>query len=162
LAELAKARQESGRNQYSLPPNSAEPSPPIETREIVDFINEDRKSKAESAGAKFPSKEFAKLRHDSFMDKVPEVLGKDAPKFLGTSFYKENGWKKQQEKTTLIEEGVNARKASAFVAEKKQRLAPVEREIHNAVVYERMQRIKFFQNGNLLIANTGFLGQKNG
>jgi len=67
---------------------------------------------------------------------------------------KENGWKKQQEKTTLIEEDVNARKASAFVAKKKQRLAPVEREIHNAVVSERMQHIKLFQNGNLLIANT--------
>lgn len=30
------------------------------------------------------------LRHDSFMDKVPKVLGNDAPKFIGTSSYTGN------------------------------------------------------------------------
>lgn len=43
--------------------------------------------RAESAGAAFPSKGFAELRHDHFMAKVPEVLGDEAPKFLGTDFY---------------------------------------------------------------------------
>jgi hypothetical protein len=45
--------------------------------ELVDFINSQRGE--------------AELRHDNFMAKVPKVLGKDAPKFLGTSFYKGNG-----------------------------------------------------------------------
>jgi hypothetical protein len=49
--------------------------------EIVDFINEDRKAKAEAAGAKFPSKGFAKLEHSDFLKKVPEVLGKDHGNF---------------------------------------------------------------------------------
>ncbi len=60
--------------------------------ELVDFINEYRKELAIAAGALFPSEGFAKLRHDSFMDKVPEVLGKDrAPKFLGTQTYGTSG-----------------------------------------------------------------------
>ena len=51
--------------------------------EIVADINEFRRKKAEEAGAAFPSKGFAELRHDSFMAKVPEVLGeKDAQNFL--------------------------------------------------------------------------------
>lgn len=52
--------------------------------EMVEYINEQRKQDALVAGAEFPSKEFAKLRHDHFMAKVPEVLGDAAPKFLGT------------------------------------------------------------------------------
>ena len=37
----------------------------------------------------------AELRHDSFMTKVAKVLGEDAPKFSGTSFYQGNGAAKQ-------------------------------------------------------------------
>ena len=47
--------------------------------ELVDYINSQRKDGE------------AELRHDHFMAKVPKVLGEDAPKFLGTSFYKGNG-----------------------------------------------------------------------
>lgn len=43
--------------------------------ELVDFINASRA----------PGE--AELRHDHFMAKVPKVLGDQAPKFLGTSFY---------------------------------------------------------------------------
>ena len=45
--------------------------------ELVDFINEDRKARAESAGAIFPSSGFAKLEHKDFLAKVPQVLGLD-------------------------------------------------------------------------------------
>lgn len=55
--------------------------------EMVDYINSERKAKAEREGAAFPSKEHPELRHDNFMAKVPEVLGEAAPKFLGTAFY---------------------------------------------------------------------------
>lgn len=43
--------------------------------EIVDFINDYRKVESESNGYEFPCEKFAKLRHDHFMDKVPDVLG---------------------------------------------------------------------------------------
>jgi hypothetical protein len=43
--------------------------------ELVDFINASRA----------PGE--AELRHDSFMAKVPKVLGEAAPKFCGTGFY---------------------------------------------------------------------------
>lgn len=36
------------------------------------------------------------LRHDHFMSKVAKVLGKAAPKFLGTAFYLANGAKREQ------------------------------------------------------------------
>lgn len=43
--------------------------------DIVKMINENRKDGD------------AELRHDSFMAKVPKVLGESAPKFYGTAFY---------------------------------------------------------------------------
>ena len=46
--------------------------------ELVDFINSQRKE------------DDAELRHDSFMVKVPKVLGVDAPKFFGTQNYGNN------------------------------------------------------------------------
>lgn len=69
--------------------------------EIVEFINDDRKAQAEAAGAEFPSKGFAKLEHDNFMAKVPKVLKKAAPKFLGTGFYL-NGTGSQVERTIYV------------------------------------------------------------
>ncbi|WP_081007711.1 phage antirepressor KilAC domain-containing protein [Comamonas testosteroni] len=45
--------------------------------ELVDFINEDRKARAEAVGAQFPSPGFAKLEHKDFLAKVPQVLGLD-------------------------------------------------------------------------------------
>jgi len=52
--------------------------------ELVDFINAHRKQQAESAGAEFPSREFAELDHADFMKKVPKVLGGGVGKFSDT------------------------------------------------------------------------------
>ncbi|RMX08515.1 hypothetical protein D8I35_05415 [Corticibacter populi] len=46
--------------------------------ELVEFINSQR------------GEDEAELRHDSFMGKVPKVLGEAAPKFLGTASYTVN------------------------------------------------------------------------
>lgn len=56
-------------------------APTMTSLELVEFINADRKSRAEAAGAEFPSKGFAKLEHADFMKKVPEVLGPNAGNF---------------------------------------------------------------------------------
>ncbi|WP_284337654.1 phage antirepressor KilAC domain-containing protein [Comamonas sp. NoAH] len=52
--------------------------------ELVEFINEDRRARAEVVGAAFPSPGFAKLEHADFMKKVPEVLGERAGNFSAT------------------------------------------------------------------------------
>ena len=53
--------------------------PQMTSPELVDFINAYRKEVATS------EKPFISLRHDSFMAKVPQVLGEfHAPKFIGT------------------------------------------------------------------------------
>lgn len=59
--------------------------------ELVDFINEDRKERAEAVGAQFPSPGFAKLGHSDFMKKVPEVLGGGAGNFSDTYVHHQNG-----------------------------------------------------------------------
>ena len=46
--------------------------------ELVEYINAER------------GDGVAQLRHDSFMDKVQQVLGADAPKFIGTQTYGNN------------------------------------------------------------------------
>lgn len=46
--------------------------------ELVEFINTFRRAQAEKAGAGFPSKGYAELRHADFMAKVTEVLGIEA------------------------------------------------------------------------------------
>ncbi len=51
--------------------------------ELVELINEHRKSQAEAAGQTFPSKGFAKLEHADLMKKVPLVLGGNAGNFSG-------------------------------------------------------------------------------
>lgn len=43
--------------------------------ELVEFINADRRARAEVFGAPFPSPGFAKLEHADFLKKVLEVLG---------------------------------------------------------------------------------------
>lgn len=53
--------------------------------EMVEFINSTRKEGE------------AELRHDHFMAKVPKVLGKAAPKFLGTAFYEVNGARRERQ-----------------------------------------------------------------
>lgn len=58
--------------------------PTMSSLQMVDYINADRKSKAEKEGLAFPCKKYRKLRHDNFMNKVPKVLGEiQSPKFLG-------------------------------------------------------------------------------
>lgn len=59
-------------------------APTMSSLEMVDYINADRKSKAEAEGLSFPCKKYRKLRHDSLMLKVPKVLGENqSPKFSG-------------------------------------------------------------------------------
>lgn len=55
--------------------------------EIVNFINKERKAEAE----RNPGQKYIELRHDTFMAKVPKVLGEShAPKFSGTQKYGNN------------------------------------------------------------------------
>ncbi|WP_354691785.1 Rha family transcriptional regulator [Phytobacter sp. RSE-02] len=59
-------------------------TPTMSSLEMVDYINADRQVKAEEEGMSFPCKKYRKLRHDSFMAKVPKVLGEtQSPKFFG-------------------------------------------------------------------------------
>lgn len=67
-----------------LPTNEA---PTMSSVEMVDYINADRKLKAESQGLKFPCKQFRKLEHRSFMKKAPKVLGGAAAKFFAADSY---------------------------------------------------------------------------
>ncbi|EMM7986197.1 Rha family transcriptional regulator [Morganella morganii] len=53
----------------------AEGQPTMTSLEMVDYINADRKAKAEAEGLKFPCKKFTKLQHKHFLQKVPKVLG---------------------------------------------------------------------------------------
>ncbi|MBB2645819.1 hypothetical protein G5S30_24820 [Escherichia coli] len=56
--------------------------PTMSSLEMVDYINADRKSKAEAEGLAFPCKKYRKLEHRSFMKKVPRVLGMQLQNFL--------------------------------------------------------------------------------
>lgn len=59
-------------------------APTMSSLEMVDYINTERQAKAEEEGMSFPCKKYRKLRHDSFMAKVPKVLGENqSPKFFG-------------------------------------------------------------------------------
>ncbi|MDZ7322068.1 Rha family transcriptional regulator [Kosakonia sacchari] len=59
-------------------------TPTMSSLEMVDYINAERQVKAEEEGMLFPCKKYRKLRHDSFMAKVPKVLGEtQSPKFFG-------------------------------------------------------------------------------
>ncbi|EMO8607700.1 Rha family transcriptional regulator [Salmonella enterica] len=67
-------------------------TPTMSSLAMVDYINAERKAKAEAEGLTFPCRKYRKLRHDSFMTKVPKVLGeKVAPKFFGTTTYINGG-----------------------------------------------------------------------
>ncbi|UJD93744.1 Rha family transcriptional regulator [Lelliottia amnigena] len=59
-------------------------TPTMSSLEMVDYINTERQVNAEEEGMSFPCKKYRKLRHDSFMAKVPKVLGEtQSPKFFG-------------------------------------------------------------------------------
>lgn len=59
--------------------------------ELVDVINEVREEEAKESGSK-----FTPIRHDNLKTKIAKVLGKAAPKFLGTAFYVANNAKHEQ------------------------------------------------------------------
>lgn len=61
--------------------------PRMSSLEMVDYINADRKTKAESEGLEFPCKKYRKLSHKNFMVKVPNVLGETSAKFLADDIY---------------------------------------------------------------------------
>lgn len=61
--------------------------PTMSSLEMVNCINADRKSKAETQGLDFPCKQFRKLEHRSFMKKVPKVLGEAGAKFFASDSY---------------------------------------------------------------------------
>lgn len=57
--------------------------PTLSSIRMVDYINAERKSKAEAEGQPFPCKKHRKLSHKNFMAKVPKVLGDShSAKFL--------------------------------------------------------------------------------
>ena len=76
---------------FVLAPLSSQQSITMTSLELVDFINEDRKARAEAVGAQFPSPGFAKLDHSDFMKKVPEVLGGGVGNFSDTYVHHQNG-----------------------------------------------------------------------
>ncbi|EJB2593951.1 Rha family transcriptional regulator [Salmonella enterica] len=51
--------------------------PTMSSLELVDYINADRKAKAEAAGMTFPCKKYRILKHNDFLKKVPKVLGEE-------------------------------------------------------------------------------------
>ncbi|WP_063657172.1 hypothetical protein [Candidatus Arsenophonus triatominarum] len=61
--------------------------PTMTSLEMVDYINADRKSKAEAEALTFPCKKYRKLQHNNFMAKVPKVLGETSAKFLADDIF---------------------------------------------------------------------------
>ncbi|MFG5779202.1 hypothetical protein ACFIQF_19250 [Comamonas sp. J-3] len=55
--------------------------PTMTSLELTDFINDDRKARAQAVGAAFPSPGFARLEHKHLLDKVPDVLGERSAEF---------------------------------------------------------------------------------
>lgn len=55
--------------------------PTMSSLELVDFINDQRKLQAFSAGMLFPCEGYPKLLHKNFLAKVPEVLGETSAEF---------------------------------------------------------------------------------
>ncbi|HBC7427965.1 TPA: Rha family transcriptional regulator [Providencia rettgeri] len=63
--------------------NAISEQPTMTSLEMVDYINADRKAKAEVEGLNFPCKQYKKLSHKNFMAKAPRVLGESqSAKFL--------------------------------------------------------------------------------
>ncbi len=67
--------------------SSVTEAPTMTSLEMVDYINADRKAKAEAEGMGFPCKSYRKLEHRSFMKKVPKVLGEAAEKFFSVDTF---------------------------------------------------------------------------
>ncbi|VVT48023.1 hypothetical protein UYSO10_1955 [Kosakonia radicincitans] len=59
------------------------PAPTMSSLEMVDYINADRKAKAEAEGLTFPCKRYTKIQHKHILAKSPKVLGEEhSAKFL--------------------------------------------------------------------------------
>jgi len=57
--------------------------PRMSSLEMVDYINADRKAKAEEEGLTFPCKRYTKIQHKHILAKSPKVLGEEhSAKFL--------------------------------------------------------------------------------
>uniref|UniRef100_A0A3B0M1H4 Rha family transcriptional regulator n=1 Tax=Arsenophonus endosymbiont of Trialeurodes vaporariorum TaxID=235567 RepID=A0A3B0M1H4_9GAMM len=61
--------------------------PTMSSLEMVDYINNDRSSKAKSEGLSFPCKKYRSLQHKSFLAKVPKVLGATSAKFFADDIF---------------------------------------------------------------------------
>lgn len=61
--------------------------PTMSSLEMVDYINAERKAKAEGEGLNFPCKQYRRLQHKSFMAKVPKVLGGSSAKYFADDIY---------------------------------------------------------------------------
>lgn len=57
--------------------NAISEQPTMTSLEMVDYINADRKAKAEMEGLTFPCKKYRKLQHKDFLRKAPKVLGEN-------------------------------------------------------------------------------------
>lgn len=67
-------------------------APTMSSLEMVDYINAERKAKAEEEGMRFPCKKYRKLRHADFTKKVPKVLGEGyAKNFVYPFVSEQNG-----------------------------------------------------------------------
>lgn len=51
--------------------------PTMSSLQMVEYINADRKAKAEAEGLTFPCKEYRVLQHKDFLKKTPKVLGEE-------------------------------------------------------------------------------------
>ena len=70
----ALAGQGFDHSENSLIDNSV---PTMSSLQMVDYINADRKAKAEAEGLTFPCKEYRVLQHKDFLKKTPKVLGEE-------------------------------------------------------------------------------------
>ena len=50
-------------------------TPTMSSLEMVDYINAERKAKAEAEGLTFPCKRYTKIQHKHILAKSPKVLG---------------------------------------------------------------------------------------
>lgn len=58
-------------------------TPTMSSLAMVDYINAERRAKAEAEGLEFPCKRYRTLKHNDFLKKVPKVLGeKHSGKFF--------------------------------------------------------------------------------
>lgn len=66
-------------------PTSEQPT--MTSLELVDYINADRKAKAETEGLSFPCKKYRKISHKNFFNKAQKVIGITSAKFLADDIF---------------------------------------------------------------------------